>query len=54
MKKKIEISDFVLFFGLGVMGAGLYLRFDLGTSLSVVGAITLLIWWKMAPKRSVE
>lgn len=49
---KIELSDIVLILGLAICGTGLYLWFDLGVSLSVVGGIMLLIGLKMAPKRT--
>lgn len=54
MKMKIEISDIFLLLGLIFLGVGLYLRFDLGISLSVVGGVVLVIGLKMAPKRRVE
>jgi len=51
MIMKIEISDIVFLLGLCFVGAGLYFKFDLGTALSVLGFIVLLIGFKMAPKR---
>jgi hypothetical protein len=48
---KIAASDLFLILGLGVLGSGLYLRFDLGTAFSVTGFIILMIGLKMAPKK---
>ena len=48
---KPALSDIILFFGLVLIGAGLYLRLDLGTALAVDGGILLVMGLKMAPKR---
>lgn len=53
MKRSLEISDIIILLSLGFIGTGLYYRFDIGTSLSVVGCIMLVIGVFMAPKRKV-
>ncbi len=46
MKK--YLSDFLLLVGLTQLGTGLYLKFDIGVSLSVVGGLVLIAGYKMA------
>lgn len=52
MKKKISLSDVLLIIGLIGMGAGLYLEFSIGVSLSVVGTILTTLGFFMAPRSS--
>ena len=40
---QVEISDVFQFFGLVLLGVGLFFWFDLGVSLSVCGAVLFLI-----------
>jgi hypothetical protein len=49
---KIAASDIVFVLSLGLVGAGLFLRFDLGTALVVDGLILLWLGVKMAPTKT--
>jgi hypothetical protein len=50
MKKKIGISDILLIVGLIGTGAGLYLEFGIGVSLSIVGTILTTLGFLIAPR----
>jgi len=41
--KSIDLSDFLILFGLIGFGAGLYLWFGLGPALTITGFLVLLI-----------
>lgn len=49
--RKIELSDVLLVAGLLSFGTGLYLRFDIGVSLSVCGGLVFALGYRIMPVR---
>lgn len=43
LSRDVDVSDFLIFFGLSLVGVGLFYWFGLGVSLTVSGGLLLVI-----------